>query len=319
MTEKPRPHHNPTRRRLLALLGGAGLVGAATWLRDERRIYRMRGQALGTEVTLTAWHKDREESDHALREAFAELDRVESILSLYCPESQLCQLNQGGHLARAHPYLLGVLQLARVVSQQSNGAFDVTIQPLWLAHDQARQEGRELSSERLAIARDNVDWRQIRIEGQAVHLDMPGMALSLNGIAQGFAVDRVRDVLQQQGITHALIDTGEFGSLGHGPTSKPWRVGIEDPSSLGVLAEEVTLDGRCLATSGNLPQLKERGRNHILDPRSGNPVHRWASVSVIADSAMLADALSTALSVLDREEGEQLLLAFSGAEAIWQS
>jgi len=135
----------------------------------------------------------------------------------------------------------------------------------------------------------------------------PGMALTLNGIAQGYITDRVAELLRARGVVHTLVDMGETRALDGHPAGRPWAVGLEDPRAQNGLLQEVALDNQAIATSGGYgTQFDAAGRfNHIFDPATGGCASRYLSVSVVAPSATVADALSTAFSLMpmDRAAG----------------
>ncbi len=302
-----------TRRRFLMALGGAGAVGALGWALGTRGSdVRREGRALGTRVSMTAFHPDPGQAERALDAAFAELERVEAVMSLYRPGSQLCRLNRDGVLAGPDPYLFQVLASARAFALGTQGAFDVTVQPLWETYAAARREGRLPSPAEVQAARSRVDWSRLQVSADRISL-APGMAVTLNGIAQGFAADRAIAALRAHGVEDALVDTGEEGAFG-----RPRKVGIQHPRVEDAWVDTVRLEGRCLATSGDYETTfsPDRSLNHILDPRSGGSPLHFSSVSVLAPSGMVADALSTALFVLGPDQASDLL-ALWDAEALF--
>ena len=303
-----------TRRRFLLALGSAGAAGAAGWAFGFRRTREVRreGFALGTRVSMTAFHPDAGRADRALDAAFAELDAVESAMSLYRSGSQICRLNRDGVLRDPDPRLFEVLACAQAFSLRTGGAFDVTVQPLWETFAAAKRAGRLPSESDVRAASGRVGWRGLHVASDRIAL-APGMAITLNGIAQGYAADRALAVLREHGIEEALVDTGEEGCIG-----RPREVGIQHPRVPDAFADVVWLEGGCLATSGDYETAfsPDRALNHIFDPRTGDSPRHFASVSVLAKSGMVADALSTAVFVLGREES-RALLAEHGAGALF--
>ena len=205
---------------------------------------------------------------------------------------------------------------------RTNGAFDPSVQPLWTlyagyfaapAPDPAGPPAAAVEA-----ARAKVDWRRIRVDDAGVVLTATGMALTLNGIAQGFITDRVADRLRAQGITHVLLDLGEMRALGAHPGGTPWRIGIADPRDPAEVLESVALMDTALATSGGYGTVFEpSGRfHHLFVPATGNCAHSWASVSVTAATATIADALSTAIAVAPRDQAGALLRAGGGMAAL---
>ena len=143
---------------------------------------------------------------------------MERLFSLYDPGSDLARLNRLGRLTNPAPDFLELLRLSDIVHRASDGAFDPSVQPLW----RALAQGAEPAS--LSDARTRVGWSRVAFDKLAVRFLRPGMALTFNGIAQGFATDRVASVLRAQGFTDTLVNLGEFRA-GAGS----WRVGISDP------------------------------------------------------------------------------------------
>jgi FAD:protein FMN transferase len=126
------------------------------------------------------------------------------------------------------------------------------------------------------------------------------MAITLNGIAQGYITDRVIELLREDGIERALVDMGEIRAVGRHPSGAPWSVGLEDPILRGEIAEHLDVEDGAVATSGGYGTLFDpAGRfNHLFDPVSGTTSSRYLAVSVVAPTATVADVLSTAFSLL---------------------
>lgn len=264
-------------------------------------------EALGASVMMTVLHADKHVANTALDAAFAELERIESVLSLYRPESQISRLNREGVLEAPDASLIEVLRFAADVAEKSGGAFDVTVQPLWAL------KGVKPDAATLAL----VDWRKVELGEKSIKL-APGMAITLNGIAQGFAADAAMRVIRAHGVEHALIDAGEFSAHGNNAENAPWRIGIQHPREREAFAALTRLENRCLATSGDYETAfsDDFSRHHILDPHTGVSPGELASVSVLAPSAMAADALSTALFVLGAKHGMEFLTRFKDTDAL---
>ncbi|NHB78582.1 FAD:protein FMN transferase [Rhodobacter calidifons] len=252
------------RRRFLALSAAAlaAPAGAQT---------RWQGRAFGADCTLTLSGPARQ-AEAALSGLPALIETIEAEFSLHRP-SALTRLNATGQLDPS-PAFRAVMRLCDAVHRLTAGAFDPTVQVLW----QAAAEGRR--------ATGPVGWEKLG-QGRRITLQ-PGMALTFNGIAQGFGADAVKAHLAACGFDHALIDMGETAALGG-----PFRLGLHDPTH-GQLATR-TLTGTAIATSSPRATLVN-GQPHILHPQGLPPL--WSTVSVEATSAALADALSTGLVFL---------------------
>ncbi|WP_448190677.1 FAD:protein FMN transferase [Azospirillum sp. sgz301742] len=307
-----------TRRRFIAIAGAAALVpGSAVAFETVR----WRGQALGAEASITLHHPDRAEAEALITACVDEVARLERVFSLYRRDSALSRLNRAGRLSAPPAELVALLDEARRVHDLSGGAFDVTVQPLWelFAHHFAKPDADPdgPAPDAVAAARALVDGRGVRTGADGIAFDRPGMAVTLNGIAQGFITDRVADRLSAAGIRNVLLDLGETRALGPRGDGLPWRVGIGDPNRPEGLLRTLEMSGRAVASSGGYGTVFDRlGRfHHLFDPATGLPARRWAGVSVLADTATAADALSTALCVAEPAHAADILRDGGGREA----
>ena len=273
-----------------ALAGSAAGAPAGTALRWGRRTLL----GFGTTLSLQAGHARAATVERALDEGVAVLRRIEAQMNLFDPDSALARLNRTGRLADPPADLLAVLRLARAVSRDSDGAFDVTVQPLWTLFAEARRAGGLPTPHEVVAVRRRVDWRALDIRRDRVCFDMPGMAATVNGIAQGYAADQVRQALAAHGIRHALVDAGEFAPLGRNGEGRPWALGIADPRAESALLARLLADGRCLATSADSQSFfsADHRHHHILDPHTGYSPPELAAVTVAAATGALADALT---------------------------
>ncbi len=313
-----------TRRRALAVLAAA--AGLPLFLRAgtaQARLVRWEGVALGAQASLSLYHDDEAAAGAAIEAAVAELRRLEAIFSLYRADSALSALNRDGRLAAAPAELVAVLSAAAEVSALTEGAYDATMQPLWQVYfqhftAQAAPDPSGPSAAAVAAARALVDWRAAEIDGAELRLARPGMAVSLNGIAQGYVSDRIAAVLRGHGLDRMLVDMGEPSAIGVKPDGSAWRVGIADPRAPERLITTVDAVDQAVATSGGYGTVFDQaGRfTHLIDPRTGATAPADASVTVIADSAMRADALSTALAVTAADR-RRAVVAAAGVSALF--
>jgi thiamine biosynthesis lipoprotein len=307
----------PSRRRFIGITAaGAGLAllplafhGRAASGATSAEPVVWRGVALGADALLQIHHPDRALAERLVDRSIAEVHRLERVFSLYRDDSAISSLNRDGVLTDPPADLVRLLGDSEQFSRLTAGAFDVTVQPLWLLYAEhfgtlnADPDGPSAAARAAALSRVGHD--RIAIDERAIRLD-PGMAVTLNGIAQGYITDRVAELLLNSGIERALVDMGETRALGDSPSGAPWRIGIEDPAAPDRIAETVNLRSTAIATSGGYGTMFDAaGRfNHIFDPKTGRTSSRYASVSVIAPLAGTADALSTAFSLmpLDRTQ-----------------
>jgi len=303
---------NTTRRQFLGFGMGLAAAAALPALAGDAR-NRQAAQALawrervlqgfGTTLWLRAGHADASRVELALDRAVQRIRAIETQMNLFDDGSALCRLNRRGRLERPDIPLLSVLKLSSRIARDSGGAFDVTMQPLWRLWESAQRESRLPTARELASTTARVNWRAVDISAQRVRLPK-GFALSLNGIAQGYAADAVRSEMQSLGIRDAMLDTGETAVLGRAPDRAPWRFGIEDVRHGGADAPVISVpDGFAAATSSDAHTTftADRMHHHILDPRTGDSPLHWSSATVVARSAALADGLTKVFFMLPPE------------------
>ena len=305
------------RRNFLRVSLGAGAAGLAAsgWLgagaapADAARgadALQWRDRALlgfGTVLSLRVAHANSHLAERALDAAVETIRHVEAQMSLFNTGSALSRLNREGVLLRPHPNLVRILQLAQSVSVRSQGAFDVTVQPLWVAFEQAAGRQALPSPEAVKTARAAVGWQHLTVANDAIRLGRPGMGVTLNGIAQGFAADLVRTRLQALGVKHALVNAGEWTALGQPGNERPWLLGLQDPRDAQAMIARLTLDSRSIAVSADneCSFSADRTHHHIFNPRTGYSPEELSCVAVAAPSCALADALTKVMFVAGRE------------------
>ncbi len=291
----------PTRRRFLAITAAAFALPTAA---AAGEVYTWSGIALGAKAVIRLAHPD---APAITARAAAEIARLEDVFSLYRADSALSQLNRDGVLTAPPFELLECLSLAGTVHQATGGLFDPTVQPLWATYATAAAGGSVPDTAALTQARALTGWEGVSLDATKITL-RPGMALTLNGIAQGYIADRVARLLSDEGLTDILIDTGEFVALGQQPEGKAWPVKLAQGG-------DVALASRALATSAPLGTAFDAAGTlgHILNPKTGlTAAPRWRGVSVSCGSAALADGLSTAACLMKtRAQIEASLAGFA--------
>lgn len=313
----------PTRRRFVSIMAGCAALAPLASLREAAAaplpaLSVWKGVVLGAQASITLVHPQRERSQALIGRCAAEIDRLESILSLYRPDSALSRLNASGDLREPPQELVELLSIALALSRDSGGAFDPTVQPLYRLYaghfDMPGASAAGPAPQAIAQVLRLVDYRGIDVDAQRIRLHRSGMAITLNGIAQGYVTDRVTELLRDAGFDDVLVDLGEVRVRGHRPGGGAWRAALADPRQPARTLLELPLGDEpgafaALATSagsgtvfGTDPRI-----NHLLDPHSGRSANRYLSVSVAAPRAVLADGLSTALSVLAPSSAAALL------------
>jgi len=315
----------PTRRRFIRIAAAATLTqlaGPTSGVRGEESIATWRGLTMGTLTRIEVRDPDRVRATRILAAAAQEIARLETLFTLYQADSALVRLNRDGRLDDPPFDLVRLLAESNEFSAQTGGVFDVTVQPIWQAYaahffaPDADPAGPPADVMRWAA--DLVGYRGLEVEPAAVRLARPGMAVTLNGIAPGYMTDRIVELLKNEGLEHALVDLGEIRAIGARAGQEPWRAGIRDPFDTERVAMEVALTDQALATSGGYGFRFDRDGcfHHIFDPRSGGCPHTYASISVLAPTATVADALATACYLMPLEALPAALRAGGATRAI---
>lgn len=288
------------RRRFITVLAGAALSAPLSARADAAKdIERWTGIALGADCSIAIAGKPPRQARQAIKAAVGEIRRMEALFSLYRADSELMRLNHDGRLDAPSPDMLWLLGLCDVVHRLTAGKFDPTVQPLWRL---LAETGGNPDADALHAARALVGWQFVQRQGPAVAFARPGMALTLNGIAQGYATDRVTDVLAAHGVGNVLVDIGEIAARGEKIPGRPWRIGIAE-SGNDAPEQQIALRDRAIATSApHGTVLDDDGAvSHILDRDEPAVRPRWRRISVIHHSAALADGLSTGFCLLDKD------------------
>jgi len=302
--------------KIIALASGTGLAVkyglgglSADEMVSETRLL------MGTVVNISAVAPDPRSASVAINACFDRMTALEGVLSRFQPESQLSRLNQDGVLKDAHPVLVTLVKQSQELSQLTHGAFDITVKPLLdLYQKSASLPDKEMVQETLSL----VDFQKLGLSGRTLKFQKSGMSITLDGIAKGFIVDEGIRVLKQSAFVNVLVEAGgDLMAAGEKYPHASWKIGLKAPrKEMGDLVATFNVQNQAIATSGDYLQAftPDFANNHIIDPRSGYSSPEFASVSVFAPTAALADGLATAVMVMGRE-GIRLIENMPGGEA----
>jgi thiamine biosynthesis lipoprotein len=297
--------------------GGASLFGMRAGARrtqPDRHVYTGAAAAFGRTVTLSVRHRDAGQARLAIEEALSEVQTVERLMSAHDPAGQVYRLNRDGILREPDQHLLVVLEHAHTLSRLTRGAFDITVQPLW---ETFRNAAGLPSRPARAQAQALVDWTQVQARRECVVLRRAGMAISLNGVARGYAADLALAAVRRRGIEHAALDIGELGMLGN-VAATPRMIGLRDPRAADATVAVLRMDGRFVATSSDyaMPFTPDFLHHHIFDPVTGDSPTELASVTVLAPTGIEADGLSTAFMVMGARKAHALAAHLPGVDLL---
>ena len=271
---------------------------------------------LNTLVTVTLYGTDRTE---LLDGAFALCDHYEKLFSRTLPESEIYRLNHG-EISEVSPETSELIQIGLSYGELSEGAFDISIEPVSSLWDFTSGDAVIPDEKELAEAVALVDYRKVHVNGNTVTFDTPGMGLDLGAIAKGYIADRIKEYLKKEGVEHALINLGgNVLCLGDKPEGTAFRIGVQKP--FGEATETLTIcpiEDQSLVSSGTYERFfRKDGRlsQHILNPKTGYPYDNGlTAVTIRSDDSLTGDALSTTVFALGEEKGLELLNRLDGVE-----
>jgi thiamine biosynthesis lipoprotein len=315
-----------TRRRVIRIAAAAaGLpltIAAVRATAPHPQMFRWQGRVLDDEAELSLWHADAALCRRAILKVKAEIARFERIFSLYAPDSEISRLNAGGELRNPSPELRAVIEESQRFGVLTGGAFDISVQPLWQLYEAHFWSQTHVVADILAraqeVARALVDFRRIDTGASRIAFARERMGITLNSIAQGFITDAITDLLLNEGFNQAVIDLGEFRTLGTRPDGEPWRIGVRNAPVTSGSERVIALADRALAVAGGYGTIFEpSGRfHHIFEPQTGASANALADAAVTAPRASTASALAVAICVVGEERARALLQECPGARAI---
>lgn len=328
MSEQETPQKMDRRRflKLSGILGvgfaAGGLLPISEAVAFNKELYKVTKTrpGMGTFVSITVMHPSKTEGEEVIGKAFEEMDRVAMLMDRYRSDSPIGLLNKEGSLTDVPPDVAAVIRRSLYFHKESQGAFDITVQPvvdLYRQHFEAKNgppSEKELEKT-LAL----VDAGAMKFDGKSVRFETPGMGITLDGIAKGYIIDCGAEFIKRQGIKHALINAGgDIRVAGGKEGGSPWKVGVQNPDKEGPYLDVVKMNNGALATSGNYEIYfdKEKLYHHIVNPITGLSPAQSDSVSVMASTVMDADALSTAVFVLEPGAGKRFIEGIPGSACL---
>mgnify|MGYP001084247497 CR=1 FL=1 len=287
----------------LGLTSGVLLPNVSEAVRLDRKRYKVSRTNLliGTVVSITVVDESKDKADDAIGAAFEEIKRLEGLFTRFDSKSPVGMLNNEGRLNGLPPELISMVRDSIKFNKLTHGAFDITVKPVLDLYEGAYKKGTLPKEEEISNAIMKIGTEYIQIEGTDIAFQKHGMAITLDGIAKGFIVDKASERISQLGVRNHLINAGgDIRVSGERKEGGPWKIAIQDPKKGKDYPDVISLSQGAIATSGNYEVFfdNERLFHHIVDPQSGKSPLELDSVSVVASSCKEADALSTALFVM---------------------
>jgi FAD:protein FMN transferase len=314
----------------LCVAGGSVLIVLATLCVAcstpvAPRLVARSHETMGTRVTLTASTGDANAAVAAFAAAFAEFDRLDALLSVWKPGSDVLRINAAAGVAPVpvSDETLEVLAAAHMISAWTGGKFDITfgaLSDVWkFDHDRDEQIPTDAQ---IAARTALIDYRAVRIDtvARTAFVERAGMRIHLGGIGKGYAVDRVVTMLKAAGLINFMVQFGGDLYVAGQAGNAPWRLGINDPRGApNDSFASVELRDSTFSTSGDYERFFiQNGQryHHILDPDTGRPARGTRSVTIVTAAAIVADGLSTGVFILGPHAGMELVERLPGVEAV---
>jgi thiamine biosynthesis lipoprotein len=300
------------------LSGCTGNKGTNTVIKDE--IY-----ALGTVIQIQIYDADEDKAQKAIEESVKRIQEIENKMSVNIENSEVNQINEysGVNSVKISPDTFYVIEKAKKYSELSGGAFDLTIEPIIKLWGIGTENARVPKKEEIEPLLDLVDYNDVILDDNSkeVKLSKKGQAIDLGAIAKGYAGDEVKKILKDHGIPTAFVNLGgNVVTLGSKPDGSSWRIGVQNPfEERGKHIAVIEVKDETVVTSGNYERyFIEDGKryHHIIDPKTGYPAEAGIiSSTIVTNSSIDADALSTSVYVLGLEKGMELIESLEHVEA----
>ncbi len=274
---------------------------------------------MGTTVTITVLDEDLDNAREAVEAAFSEIKRIDDLLSNYNNESEVYMLNKQGHIEDPSEELILNIETAKYFGEISDGAFDITVQPILDLYKHSFQElSRPPTAGEINDTLVLVDYNNIFLKEGLILLRAQGMKITLGGITKGYAIDKAIGVLLEKGISRALVNAGgDVRAIGNKGTSA-WQVALQNPRDKSDYITIIPVDNNSVATSGDYERYFDESKkfHHIVDPRNGYSATSLISVTIISSTAMDTDAIATSVFVLGPINGLELIESLDSVEGL---
>lgn len=305
------------RRSFLKLSGLLGLGAASAALlpsekaeaflfnKNEYKVTKTR-LAMGTFVAMTAIHPSKDEAERAIGLAFEEIDRLSGLLTHFEESSAIGSFNASGKLEQVPQEVMELVARSLYYNRETGGAFDITVKPLIDLYKDSFAGEKTPPSSAIDSALKLVGSENIHFNSGSLQFKKSGMAVTLDGIAKGFIVDKASEVLAANGVANHLINAGgDIRTNGVAAKGKPWTVAVQDPGKSKEYPDVITMQNGAIATSGNYEIYYDQEKlfHHIVDSKTGHSPQLSSSVTVVAPTVMDADALATSVFVMEPKAG----------------
>ena len=305
------PEYHPLKLALLILTLVASPL-QADWLKQQQDI-------MGTRVSVELWHDDPQLRQTCSHRVFAEMHRIDKLMSTYQADSEISFINKNAAMVAVDisEEMFALIKRSLEFSMLSHGAFDITFASIGYRYDYRKQQ--QPNDQFIELNLPAIDYRHIRLKDGRIKFDNSAVRIDLGGIAKGYAVDRALDILRSCGIIEAMISAGGDSRILGSKRGKPWIIGIQHPRKSDDLALLLPLSDTAISTSGDYQRffIRDGQRiHHIINPETGRSADLSWSTTVTGPDALTTDALSTTVFILGAEKGLALIETLEDIDAI---
>lgn len=298
-----------------------GCSGNLTEVKETRSM-------MSTFITITVYDSSQINAKNAVNAAFDEFARIEKLLNIYNASSEISALNSDKTITQFSKDFEENIAAAVIYCKLTNGSFDITVQPvLDLYTHTFKDENRSPTDNEIKDELTKVDCSKVSLNRNATITIGSNQTITLGGIAKGYAVDKAIEILKSYGIKHALVNAGgnmmALGDKGEGnekeiDNSNKWSIALRNPRNETEYITLIHLKDKAVSTSGDYERYfdPEKKFHHIINPQTGYSATELISVTIIADNAFDADALSTSVFVLGKEKGMALIESLPDVEGL---
>jgi len=300
---------------LLILFSSLAIIpshASADWYKQQRDI-------MGTRISVELWHSDELLATECGKQVFAEMYRLDELMSPYRPGSEITFINNNASIRTLEisTEMSYVIDRSLHFSEISGGAFDITFASIGYRYDYRNKV--KPSDQQIELGLPSIDYRHIKLNKNLIRFENSGVRIDLGGIAKGYAVDRAIQIVKLCGISEAMVSAGGDSKILGMKRGKPWTIGIQHPRKDHELALVLPLSDTAISTSGDYQRffiLDGNRIHHIINPSTGKSATQTWSATVIGPDAMTTDALSTTIFVLGATKGIALIETLENIDAV---
>ncbi len=276
---------------------------------------------MGTEVSVFLWHAEPEQGGAAVEAVYAEIDRINALMSTYVEESRISEVNRDAadDWVFAGEELFQLVMRSLDISVLTRGAFDITYDSVGQHYDFRAGQRPDAATVEEELTKINYRLVEMNRQDSSIRFAQQGVRINLGGIAKGYAVERGVQVLRELGVRHARVTAGGDTRLLGDRLGQPWVVGVRDPNDENQVTIRIPLEGEAISTSGDYERffIEDGTRyHHILRPSTGEPASGVRSATIVGPDAVLTDALSTSVFVMGVDQGLRLIATLPDYEGI---